>query len=1701
MLLYLVLDLSLLRGVCREANLAKLFATVTRTLLSSSPDVSDITFGYTVYDSHVGGYMLSYQLNMVAQGMGIPKNVATTSACDLTRDDLVNFLTLAKLVTDKHVVESLNLRTSRNSRSSDIPAVETCKVLHTVLKTTCVHRLHSSLAGGASDDDAVTTSTQETPGSKYGFLLMMTPSLGSVDVLHGYFGRETMEGCGGDVEKAFLKHLPLSLWKAVDSHQLSCAWVSGNGLDDTVMLEKIEASVREVFPRFALTSLDVVGVDGVEPTGFVERTGFEMPRMTSFWNEMKDQEASSKAGNKNIDRVWAETAPHSSLELLQMSMARVMPRALQMTPLGRSSGRGSGGGRGDKSVKSKGGQSKARSSVAVLGKVGRGVSKKTGAVGVAVQSKRGQKAIRRARMPEGGNLEVKREKRREKEDTPTSTVDGNQDQNADGNVVGNVGNDMGAFVDKVGQVPYVEDLQPCTVEEAGARVAAAVGRIEAQELTKDKTDKVDKDATLRAAYETVPVLTSTIQRAMAEAAKHAADHGKAFDVSSSNACRVAFVEAACTPVKELQQMHRTMPYEKLQTLAWKCAVQLLLRLCIATTSCPLPAGAPPASVVHKVSLSPEAFAAVEDIMHIIVATMSPIPSQGHALFLKVIKPCFVDKIEDDMKNLEKSIWDEEEMIIDEDGALADVRLAAESLEESGETPDESMNSEDAGGNRPAKKPSAKTCMKRKSRKAVSKKLKAIKDANAKETSVQTASAGTHPLPSMSADGSGIHGGGNYVGTAVSGRRGDLPNNLLSRRFNNSAQYTKMVRAAPGKSKMAVTGSTTAKAVVPAAKAAKTTSKQTSDVIMPSGSRRQVPDTPLGKAPGQGAQDVEEHIPNTTTGASCRVVQGVTGLGGHGVHGMTTPDTAMMKKAEDVIPNTSPRGQPPANANQMKRVGSIRQPLFDDASADAIFKASSKDAAKNTWLSGAIVKRRKPAPSGATRMGDMQNVDSTTFARQETEIELHKEIMSPMKPSTRRAEEAKMDKVNVEPARNSDDACDVNDIVSMHTAEQVDAEGYDDIEILLSPGPFAPNTGDEQDGEDEDGTRRAECDNGKGDVHSDRQLGDNVGNISNAHDNAQQHDQQHDDGEEPSSTFDPEVSDDLNSMAAKNDGDASECSSSHLHGGDGNDGVTSPGNKTDNVQKKSPFDTPKELETDADANLPKMADVASPNTVGNDATTAKPRRRRGGRLARMHGVNAANLDPNDPEATPPSRVKNDQRSRTPTRSPITIEDRGSPSKPSPGYCFFSPPPRQVESHGPVDYSSDTDSCMGDTPDVMVAMKPLIQASPDKYDSDEEDAAILNAAANGGLSPVDGDKPAPIQRRVRKRSLAAVGRVTGRVPGEIARRNKAKALAAVAPIIDADADDDVTAEKGAAETPHATHGDEQQLCNQKKLTAPLGQKKRAKIQSVDDILKEPAGKPVQNTNKKSGVHKMTRMPEQGDLVVCFIKQMEAFVRCTIVKEGDVALARRGKGWCLTAGVIPVGGADTNAPDAEGPFTVKLDSTKEILSEDTISSNVSWYRVDPSSPGPTIVQKALPSGATEAHKRAAKARANADMPRQESIPVLRSIENVVPVTVSNARKRRKLQPTNLRYEGKALESAQKIQLQRSPQHGLLVTRVDGADSLNGVKCIQEMAATELFPENDEPRPVDVYDRSLNEEAKRVIARAKALLAADPSNFSPVY
>lgn len=142
--------------------------------------------------------------------------------------------------------------------------------------------------------------------------------------------------------------------------------------------------------------------------------------------------------------------------------------------------------------------------------------------------------------------------------------------------------------------------------------------------------------------------------------------------------------------------------------------------------------------------------------------------------------------------------------------------------------------------------------------------------------------------------------------------------------------------------------------------------------------------------------------------------------------------------------------------------------------------------------------------------------------------------------------------------------------------------------------------------------------------------------------------------------------------------------------------------------------------------------------------------------------------------------------SPSERIITIEDRGSPCKPSPQSENWNLSLPQAE-NTPEDSTDNGDSCVGDTPEIILAMKPLAQRN-EHVDSDEEDAAILNAAANGCLSPVveatDAIKPAQIRTRTRKRSrllrgtagLASIKshkvKKTSVTPKNVPKKSKAK-----------------------------------------------------------------------------------------------------------------------------------------------------------------------------------------------------------------------------------------------------------------------------------------------------------------------------------------
>ena len=1323
-------------------------------------------------------------------------------------------------------MDELKLRTSRNSRSSDIPAVETCKVLRTVMKTSYMQKIACKDSSSSADESS-------------GLILMFTPSLGSQEGLHGYVGKECLERFG-TIAAAFMHHLPQAMWKSMASYNMACTWICGNTVDEVSgMFSQIQEEVNLVFPCFSLVSIDNVSAEDISREDFVRRIGLPF-----------EEEATSQPAEGQLDDLWEKTAPQTSLEQLQAILVGVLP---QRSPFkGGSKIAALAGGRRRKS-----------------GRKARVDAKKEPLVG------RGQKALKHARVV---GQKASESEQKGHQNTCSTVNQGNP-----------------AMVD----VATLENISPVSIEDAIRSAREHVSMLKDSSVTKAQSGQDD----MKTASDALQAINIMVARTFYSVDKYMKHCGSAMDMDD---CRRECMDRILIPVKSIQELHKTTKFERKCEVVWTAAIQILLRFSLGT-------------FVRKNDERPEGlptqqFESIEDMMHILIATMSPIPSQGQRFFLEILKPAFSPVAKEDIMALERSIWDEEDIAMEGDGSLSEHRLAAVSLEESGETPGDSaeeLEHENQDDELPHDaKPSG-----------VDRMLRKVKSYN--EQSVSTSQG-----PAASADGSGIHGTSSRGVAAASGPRSRVTSsNLMSRRFNNSKQFKMQVRANPNKLK---------KRDPPKRKDTKESEKKAARKA----TKEQVPDTPLLKKQG-----------NETT---CEQQEKVC----------TTPNMLDAKDGADVIPNTSPREQE-SKQSPAKRIGSIRQPLFDDVAPGVILPNSEPEKKQidealkvpsNTWLSGAII-RRKRTDSGASRLAEMQTtMPSTGLQKQETD---DREITSPLKI---RKSKHISEQVDEPPAAEPPamDPAKSAEKVELHDdrgnpKSNVDAP-ENDIEIVLSPACT-----------DAMNPPREEC--GQGEEMSD-----------------------HAAAEEDSDLF--KVTSDIqhnfndDSMAARNQCTSQGCSSSHLHGDD--EGITSPaagrGGK-ENCGDQTP-------RKGAIAISDELVKNISPLEKSNECNKKAPKKR-SGRLAKMLAGPVAT------KQTPSTAAYAKRTTPSPKKKiGITVEDRGSPCKASPGSGSKGSWARQQDYSGPPDYSSDTDSCIGDSPDAVVAMKPLIQPTPGDM-SDEEDAAILNAAANGSLSPVENqnNNTVTLPRRKRRRSLLAVARCINDPEPQKKIKNKRDTI------------------KKADKTPIAdenqTQGEPKQqlhLTDGAGAPAKKAKRKSTKPKKYDILIQHDASTYLPHRN----IFDSCRMPLENDEIICFVPFHGGRhqVHCVIKTIEQAQLTR--KGWVCTVLARPMDEAD-----GLEPAIVKLDSSKEVPVGSPLQDAAGWCRVDSNSPrGATILQHTF--SATVAHNEAVK---NVEkISPQDSVTVLKKSEKNSRVVFSPPR--RKLHPCHLQYSGQALASAEKIQ-----------------------------------------------------------------------------
>lgn len=1199
---------------------------------------------------------------------GIPRHVAMTSASNLSGDDIVNFLTLVKLVTDKEVVAELKLRTSRNSRSSDIPAVELCKVLHAVIKSPYIQKLAPSESQTSGDVPS-------------GLLVLFTPSMWSQEVPHAYVGADTYDAAGGCIQKALIHHIPVTVWKSLSSHRIRCCWVSAEGGKEGAvnpMLGAIEEEIGKAYDAFKMITLDDASIAPCSKEAFAHVAGLPM-----------DQEASSKCTDM-IGDIWAKTSPHNSIELLQTAVTELKQlHAAPVQPL--------------------------------KPKKPRRISKVTKQDGDTKQAMvgRGHRAMKHARV--AGQRKTDSDT---KNQNTTSTVNQTQQINA------------AMILD----MDVLKEASPLDVEEACIVAKGKLTSLEQEICTRAK----EMHGEIKIAVEAL----DSVHKIVAQAFHSVCLHQGKLNVDAT-ALRRMFLDAIPMSVKLLQEKHRSSTFESNFEVAWSATIQLLLRLCIGSYCITK-------DDERSEGLSPNEFEEIEFIMHLIAATMSPIPSQGQRLYLQVIRPNFCRSLSQDMKQLEKSMWDEDDMPVDHDGTLVEYRVAAVSLEASGETPDNVSGDLDRRHKVDSKPEEQEKKLQKKSLR------------NLKETSYSNSCG-----PVGSADGSGIHGATSGATVGSLGVRNKIhQSSLMSRRFNNSKQFQMQVRVHSNKSRRNVD----AIAALAGKKKGRKSNKDVTSPFLSSKRQHQVPDTPQTDNQANSEHGIKS--PNILAKQpACE----------------TPEDKAQQIARRDVIPNTSPRNQGETMNPRRRGSGPIRQPSFEMATKPgAIVQGEPEDLGEHipvnqkqnvSWITAAIVPRKKvlpKAPEDKTKsaqpliLGNMpadtkwlQTNAKRAVIRDSIDdiLESHAVVAVPeeevkpalatdvaeVKPAPakrkrgrpKKAKRTKMVDLSLEMAESGDHSCD------------------DDFAIAISP---------EKKEEDEQ-----------------MELPDEKGILSNPAKEDADHNEHNPDEREEKNVATVLFKD--NSKSLRIDSVEVNRASVSCESVGGDQEAISPDGKlaaTCSDKENGKFDNNAsrckmlpQIEISHTLENPKD-EITSPRkrklpSVGK----AAKKRSKQGRLAGMLAgptLHTSPLVPYDKRQTP---------HESPSERIVAVEDRGSPCKPSPHSenWHVSMPRAEITTE---DSTDNGDSCVGDTPDIVLPMKPLTQQK-DQVDSDEEDAAILDAAANGCLSPVeitDAVKPVQTRTRTRKRSRLLRGTVsladiksrkvkkTNGTPKTAPKRNKSK-----------------------------------------------------------------------------------------------------------------------------------------------------------------------------------------------------------------------------------------------------------------------------------------------------------------------------------------
>ena len=839
--IYIIVDLSVLRGPHRATHLGNLISAVARTwAVSYRPDIS---YGYKLYDSSCGDCAVNHYLQRVASELSkfefhvaifvslrphpshlspyteLPQRLHAPTATDLGSDDLALLFSLIDSATDDEFLEGRHLRQRRTSRSAEVPVQGFIRSLQAAISSSYLQKLANTHDDDDDDDDDATAASE-------GVIIACTPALGDAMSARVFVGATAFEAAGGNLPTVMATLVPPKLQSLASSLALRFSWLTAESTDTNTDTDgypqsfwsSLSASMSSHLFSPSSTSTTVVPLhQAAQPSldfhSFTALMGlwpFELPAR-------QDVGGDEAEGVAEVAAVWPCLPTNPSLDPDVLEHLKAVVYCMDRVHGGRN-GR-NGGEEGRHALK-----------------VGRHKYRGTG--GLASKRKHNRHGVTGG--CEGGGVdEGKMQRGHRLRDKALKQLTASAAAAVD-NSNGSGGGGRGGSVPPVDTVPAAaaaataaahananktSSIEPMTLETAIERISTGLNALV------DKT--LGDNVTAGGGGSAIPPQPAVAGQTLADAIEglvHTAFDGvlahetatvpKAADRMDARDVAVAVGSRATTPAAEFKtKFSAGIPYAEQNAFAWKCAAQLLLRICISvqqqrhmgtnkmfkpTADTNKNKNTARISMHTKTNnmgavFDPVTFNEILSLHTCISATMQPIILGGRLFFNDVVKSRYTPSLPVDIARLEKAIFgSEEDDELDEDGTVTAVRRNAVSLEESGETPESPEQQQQQQQQRRVEE---SVGVQEEVKMTVNQHVAHVRGrkpdcAPGGGGGGGEGGGGGHSM--RSGDGSGIHGAssGGTAATAGTRRAGGhhvAAADFISRRYNNSRQFNMQTR--------------------------------------------------------------------------------------------------------------------------------------------------------------------------------------------------------------------------------------------------------------------------------------------------------------------------------------------------------------------------------------------------------------------------------------------------------------------------------------------------------------------------------------------------------------------------------------------------------------------------------------------------------------------------------------------------------------------------------------------------------------------------------------------------------------------------------------------------------------------------------------------------------------------------------------------